>query len=277
MRLKYLYTIMIILLLGCDAQNTGPVEQAPLKESIIIGGSQSVTPILKTLAGEFEADNPLISIDFGPQGHTGSGIKGVQENIYDLGALSRELNPKEKAHGLTEFWFARDALIFAVNSGLEMNDLSTHDIRSIYYGEITSWKDMGGPDMGINILDRYEGASPRVLLYKTAFFERDITDRAIILQSPNDMNVALLNTPFSIGYTSLASILKTDIDVRIIALDGIRPSPENIAAGKYPLARPQGLVARADLSNPAKKFVDFVFSKKGHSILKHYGYVPTEK
>ncbi len=270
--------ILIFIFTGCDAEETVTLQKPHEIESIIVGGSTSVAPILEILADNFEAENPARKINFGPPGHTGAGIKGVNRAIYSLGALSRELKPAEKELGLREYWFARDALVFAVHPDVKLKGLSTDDIRAIYYGEISNWKRLGGPDREIVVLDRYEDSSPKVLLYKESLFEkkRKIADKAIMIESPNDMDIALINTSYSIGYTSLASIIRENYDLHVLALDGIQPTPETVNEGFYKLARPQGFVVKGEPEGLAKEFIDFIFSAKGSEILKKRGYIPFE-
>ncbi len=266
----------IFIFIGCEAEEIVTLQESQEIESIIIGGSSSVAPILEILADNFEAENSSRKINFGPPGHTGAGIKGVNRAIYSLGALSRELKPAEKEYGLREFWFARDALVFATNPDVKLKGLSTDDIRAIYYGEIKNWKRLGGPDREIVVLDRYEDSSPKVLLYKQSLFEkkRSITDTAIVIENPNDMDIALINTRYSIGYTSLASIINESYDLNILELDGIKPSPENVNEGSYKLARPQGFVVKGEPEGLAREFTDFIFSVKGSDILRKKGYIP---
>ena len=166
MRIVLSCIIFIFIFIGCDAEEPVTLQKPKEIESIIVGGSQSVTPILEILAENFEAENPAGKINFGPPGHTGSGIKGVEKAVFALGALSRELKPAEKEYGLKEFWFARDALVFATHTDVKLKGLSIADIRGIYYGEIINWKKLGGPDKEIVVLDRYEGSSTKVLLFK---------------------------------------------------------------------------------------------------------------
>lgn len=270
--------IFIFILVSCETDKTVNVQKPREIESIIIGGSTSVVPILEILADNFETENPTRKINFGPPGHTGAGVKGVNKDIYSLGALSRELKPAEKEFGLKEFWFARDALVFAAHPDVKLKGISTDDIRAIYYGEITNWKKLGGPDREIVVLDRYEDSSPKVLLYKASLFEkkRNITDKAILIENPHDMDIALINTSYSIGYTSLASIIKENYDLHVLALDGIQPSPEKVNEGSYKLARPQGFVVKGEPEGLAKEFIDFIFSAKGSDILRKKGYIPFE-
>ncbi len=276
MRIVLSCIAFICIFVGCETEETVILQEPREIESIIIGGSQSVTPILEILADNFEAENPNRKINFGPPGHTGSGIKGVEKAVFTLGALSRGLKPAEKQYGLKEFWFARDALVFATHTDVKLKGLSTDDIRAIYYGEITNWKKLGGPDQGIVVLDRYEGSSPKILLYKKALFEkkRDITDMAIVIDNPHDMDIALINTRYSIGYTSLASIINESYDLNVLGLDGIKPSPENVNEGSYKLARPQGFVVKGEPEGLAREFTDFIFSAKGSDILRKKGYIP---
>lgn len=287
MMFKYRYMSAIIAatailsVFSCSSDKTEPLqevkEKAPLVvTTIVVGGSESVIPIFKILASGFEADKQGVSIDLAAPGHTGAGVKGVDNNLITIGLLSRELNAEEKSLGLTEFWFAKDALVFSTHSSVDLKGLSSDNIRAIYYGEISNWKYLGGPDKKITVLNRTEGSSPSVLLFETSFFskERKFTDKAIVMTTPNDMNVGLLSSPYSIGFTSMASIMKDTLHLNVLSVDGIAPSPENVEAGKYLLARPQGFVIKDAPAGIVKEFVDYIFSSKGRTILIENGYVP---
>jgi phosphate transport system substrate-binding protein len=263
---------------GCTSEKPVILDNAEKAESITIGGSASVYPIVKALATAFEEDYPGKEINFGAPGHSGPGIKGVNREVFEIAAVSRTLNKEEKKHGLLEFWFARDALVFATHPSVKLDGLPADKIRDIYYGRIKNWKEVGGPDHQIIVIDRSEESSPKVMMYKKSFLDkkREITDRAIVLEYPADMDTALLTTPYSIGYTSLASIINENYDLNILSIDNIEPIPANVKDGSYVLSRPQGLVTKDVFSGLAKEFIGYILSEKGRSIIEKKGYAPFE-
>jgi len=278
MRYLLLSLSIFILIAACNTEKPIVLEKKQEVDKILVGGSESVLPILKLLAKAFENDNLNKRIDFSAPGHSGAGIKGVDQKVLHIGATSRDLKSSEKKLGLKAFWFARDALVFSTHSNIKLKELSLNDLRSIYYGKISNWKEFGGPDHEISILDRGDGSSPKVLLYKKSIFNKvDISKTVVVMQRPNDMDKALLDTPYSIGYTSMASILMSNYDINILKLEGIEPTNENVSKGDYYLFRPQGLVVKDDPTGLTKDFIDFIFSLKGQSILTNNGYAPLKE
>ncbi|MBI4843654.1 MAG: substrate-binding domain-containing protein [Nitrospirae bacterium] len=275
--------LMLFIFSSCSSDKHEPAQETGEKTpaaviKIIIGGSESVIPIIKILAKSFEAEKRGVRIDFASPGHTGAAVKGVNNGLITLGLLSRELNTEERSLGLAEFWFAKDILVFSTHPSVNLKGLSSDDIRAIYYGESTNWKEMGGPDKSIIVLNRPEGSSASVLLFETSFFskERKFTDKAVTMSTPNDMNVGMLSSPYSIGFTSMASIMKNGLDLNVLSVDGVFPSPENVKTGKYLLARPQGFVVKEAPAGAVKEFIDFIFSSKGRAILADNGYIPLD-
>lgn len=277
--LKIITVCIIFAVAGCQSEKTVVVEDIPEKEEMIVGGSESVLPILKQLAAGFETEHPGRKINFAAPGHTGAGIRAVVEGIVTIAAISRELKPDEKKLGLNEYWFASDAIVFAVHPTVSITGLSAKDINAIYHGSINKWDKLGGPRRSITVLDRIEGASPKVLLYEKAVLTKGkkITDKAVVFERPNDMNVAISSTEYSIGYTPLSLLLKDNYNILQIELNGIKATPETVKSSAYPLVRPIGFVIKGVPSGIAKEFTDYIFSSKGQAELTKHGYVPSTR
>ena len=97
---------------------------------------------------------------YNPTG-SGSGIKAVSEGTCDIGLSSRNLKDDEKASGLTGTVLALDGIAVIVNPNNPVSDLSVEQIASIYKGEITNWKDVGGSDAEIVLIGREAGSGTR--------------------------------------------------------------------------------------------------------------------
>ncbi|RJQ49212.1 MAG: phosphate ABC transporter substrate-binding protein [Nitrospiraceae bacterium] len=275
----YIASCIFFVITGCQSEKTVVLEDTQKAEEIIIGGSESVLPVLKQLAEAFESENQGKKILFTAPGHTSAGIKAVVEGIISIAAVSRNLKPEEKQLGFDEYWFAHDALVFAVHPTVNIKGLSLKDIGPIYYGSISGWEKLGGPKHPITVLDRIEGSSPKVLLQEKSVLskEKKVTQKAVVFERPNDMNIAIASTAYSIGYTSLSLLLKDNYNLNILELDGIKATPETIRNGAYPLVRPIGFVIKGAPAGLAKEFTDYIFSEKGHSVLTKQGYVPSQR
>lgn len=277
--LKFISLCIIFAVSGCQSEKTIVLEDVPKNEEMIVGGSESVLPVLKQLAADFESQYPGKKILLGAPGHTGAGIKAVVEGVMTMAAVSRDLKPDEKQLGLNEYWFAHDAVVFAVHPSVTISGLSLKDIGAIYHGSIDEWGKLGGPKHSITVLDRNEGASPKVLLREKSVFakEKKITEKAVVFERPHDMNAAIVITAYSIGYTSLSLLLKDNYNLNILELNGIKANSETVRSGAYPLVRPIGVVIKGPPSGIAKEFIDYIFSDKGHAVMATKGYVPVQR
>ena len=143
LRFTALLIALLALLPGCRGEERISLKERPAEEYALIGGSESVIPILELLVESFHDSHPVQRFSFGPPGHTGTGIRGVHEGAYSIGALSRELRHGEEGLGLEEVWFAQDALVFVTHPSVTVANLSTESLRSLYTGDIRNWKEVG--------------------------------------------------------------------------------------------------------------------------------------
>jgi len=88
------------------------------------------------------------------------GIKSVQQGTADIGMSSKELSPEEKGN-LKEFMIGKDGIVIAVNTENSVSDLTLDQVKGIFSGKITNWKDVGGSDATVNVITREEGSGTR--------------------------------------------------------------------------------------------------------------------
>lgn len=256
-------------------------EESPVKpdssdpEKILVSGSASVTPILKTLASEFSKSEPEIEIVFPPDSHSSAGIAGTAEGQYDIGSISREMNDEEKEAGLRYLHLAADGLVLVTSGNLEIPNVTSDQVRGIYEGRITNWKQLGGPNAKIGIIDRPEHTSAKIAFRRTLLgLDLQITPEAIVVERPWQVTDSIQLIPNSIGYTSLGEIISENPPVNVLALDGVVPSPVNLGNGRYRFFRPFGLVLGPTPKVSTMKFVNFIFSDTGSKIIENSGYKP---
>lgn len=273
--------------LACGALNLAfsaalsMVIPAPVQASagVLLTGSSTVAPLAATLAVAYERQHPGVRIDV----QTGGSSKGVADclgGLSDLGMISRDVKPSET--GVEGIAIARDGLGFLVNTSAGVDGLSPEQIKGIYRGTITNWKEVGGADQKIVPVSKAEGRAT-LEVFKEFFHltSSQIKAGAIVGDEAHDVKT-VASTPGAIGYMGLSTIEQTlqgknaRAPQRVVALRvaGVAPGRDTLRAKTYPYGRKLHLVRCRALRPEAQSFVDFVLSPKGQKVVSDAGYTP---
>ena len=194
-----------------------------------------------------------------------SDIGGACRVALDTDATER------KAHQIPVAW---DALVVVVNRDNPLQAISLAQLRALFRGELTDWQQLDGPSLTV---ERYGRQAPysdeesglAELLYGTASelaVERRFASASQILD-------AIEQDRRAIAIVSLAEV--QDHAVKILAVDGVLPSYENIRYGDYALTRPLYLITRyRKQTKPVQQFVRFALSREGQDVIRNLGTVP---
>lgn len=275
-------SLMIGALTGCGSQNSADSassdQATEITGTIVTAGSTSVQPLSEELAKGFMDANPGITVEV-QGGGSGQGVKAIQEKIADFGALSRAVKDEEKASVTKEYIIAKDGVAVIVNKATKVDNLTLEQIKKIYTGEIKNWKEVGGDDKPIVVVSREEGSGTRgafteitkVMTKDAAGQEIDHTTKDALVQgSTGAVMQTVASTPDTIGYVSLGSLGDT---VKTLNVENVEPSTETVLSGEYKISRPFLYVAGSELSKAAQKYIDFVMSKEGQTIVEESGFI----
>lgn len=256
------------LFAGCSAKAP---EAAAEAGNVSLDGSTSMEKVIGSLGESFINSNSGTSYTYNPTG-SGSGIKAVSEGTCDIGLSSRNLKDDEKASGLTGTVLALDGIAVIVNPNNPVSDLSVEQIASIYKGEITNWKDVGGSDAEIVLIGREAGSGTRDG-FESITDTKDACKYRQELTSTGDVITTVSQNPDAIGYASLASLKD---NVKALTVGGIAPTEETVKDGSYVIQRPFVLVTKdgVELSETAKKFFDYATSSQAAEVITAAGAVP---
>ncbi len=234
-------------------------------------GSTSMEKVIGALGESFMEANSGTTFTYNPTG-SGSGIQAVSEGRCDIGLSSRALKDDEKASGLKETTLALDGIAIIVNPENPVSDLSVEQIASIYTGEITNWKDVGGNDAEIVLIGREAGSGTRDG-FESITDTKDACQYRQELTSTGDVITTVSQNPNAIGYASLAAIKDS---VKALTVNGVAPTEATVKDGTYLVQRPFVLVTKEGvaLSETAQKFFDFATSADAASIISAAGAVP---
>ena len=245
---------------------TGCAKQ--LQGQVATDGSTSMEKVIGALGESFMAANSGVTFTYNP---TGSGIQAVSEGRCDIGLSSRALKDEEKASGLVGTTVALDGIAIIVNPENPVSDLSVEQIASIYTGEITNWKDVGGNDAEIVLIGREAGSGTRDG-FESITGTEDKCQYRQELTSTGDVITTVSQNPDAIGYASLSAVKDT---VKALTVGGVAPTEDTVKDGSYVIQRPFVLVTKdgTKLSEAAQKFFDYALSADAAPIIAAAGAV----
>jgi phosphate transport system substrate-binding protein len=238
-------------------------------EKITEAGSTTVQPAAEKLARAFEKDHDVsVSIQ---GGGSSVGVKAVAEGTVDIGACSRELKPEEKQMHLVEHQIAWDGIAIITHPSNPLTGLTMKQVKSIYAGEITNWKDVGGEDKSIHVVAREEGSGTRDAFETLVMGQVGlIIDSAILQPSNGALRTTVAGDPDSIGFLSMGYV---DSTVKALAVDGVEATVENAKSRTYPIIRPLYFLTREEPVGLVKEFIDFALGADGQAIVVEEGFV----
>jgi phosphate transport system substrate-binding protein len=216
---------------------------------------------------------------------SGSGIAKLFDKGADIAAASRDLTEEEdrlaESRGLKlkKVMIARDAIAVIVNPQNQLTALTIPDLRGIYLGEKTNWKDFGGPIRLIKVFAR-EAESGTSRYFKEHVLEkRNYPSTDEVLRSQDEVIKRVAADPSAIGYVGMVESKQAGSKIKVVPLklmnsssQAVKPSQETLVSD-YPLGRPLYLIYDAGPGSPTKKFVDFCSSRVAQKIIKEAGFV----
>lgn len=270
--------IIAALVSACGGTSTpgAPVTDPTTDNSTIsVSGSTTVQPLAEKLAEAFMTENTGIRIDV-QGGGSSVGVKAAGQGTSDIGMASREIKESELAEfpKLNVIVIARDGIAIVANADVTVSDLTVEQVRDIFSGKITNWKDLGGEDQNIIVVSREEGSGTRgafeeMVMGKDAL----ITASAILQPSNGSIRTTVSTTPYSIGYMSFGYL---DDTIKAISIGGIAPTEPNAADGSYPIVRPLNMLTNGEPTGAVKAFLDFILSDAGQKLVVEDGYIPVK-
>ncbi len=173
-----------------------------------------------------------------------------------------------------------EAFVFFVHRDNPIDNLTAEQICGIYAGEITNWKEVGGKDEPIAAFQRNEGSGSQSMLLRfmgdTPLMDPPTSQVSGFMSGIIEEVADYESRSGSIGFSFrfyVEGIIKNP-DIKMIAIDGVAPTVENIRDKTYPVVAPVYAVTWAGNDNPnVKKLLDWILSEEGQYIIEETGYV----
>ena len=270
--------LVAALTAACTATSTpsAPVSEPTAENATVsVSGSTTVQPLAEKLAEAFMTENTGIRIDV-QGGGSSVGVKAAGQGTSDIGMASREIKESELAEfpKLNVVVIARDGIAIVANADVTVSDLTVEQVRDIFSGKITNWKDLGGEDQNIIVVSREEGSGTRGAFEEMVMGEDALIAATAILQPSNgSIRTTVSTTPYSVGYLSFGYLDET---VKKISIGGVAPTEPNAADGTYPIVRPLNMLTNGEPTGAVKAFLDFILSDAGQKLVIEDGYIPVK-
>lgn len=253
--------LLVLVVAGCtggkplgtepDSGNqVGKSLAAEVSGSIAVSGSTALQPLVQQAAEDFMGKNPKARIVV-TGGGSGTGLSQVvqgQVNIGNSDVFAEEKQgidaSKLKDHRVCVVGFA-----IVVNPETAVDTLTKEQVIGIFSGNIGNWKEVGGLDTPIVVVNRPESSGTRATFNKYAMDGAEEGEAGITEDSSGAIKKIIAETPGTISYLALSYV---DDSVKALKYDGVEPTEENITSGDYPvwsyehmytLGEPEGLTA----------------------------------
>lgn len=262
-------TVLVGTLAACGNEE-GTNADAGDRALITISGSTSVGPLAEKLALKYE-ENANVKIEVNQIGSS-AGITNAINGVSQIGMSSRDLKEEEIASGIEELIIAYDGIVVVAHPSNPVKDLTMEQVKQIFTGEITNWKDVGGNDMEIVVVSREDGSGSRDAFQEIVGYESgELIRNAIVASGNGNIKTTVATNKHAVGFISFEYI---DESVSATSINGVEPTPQNVLDGQYELSRPFLFVHQPDLAQPAVDFTEFILSADGQEIVESVGAIP---
>ncbi|WP_411683008.1 phosphate ABC transporter substrate-binding protein PstS family protein [Clostridium thailandense] len=275
-------TVIAGAFVGCgskqEASNSGS-NNKQVSGSITLAGSTALQPLAEQAGKQFTQKNSGATINV-QGGGSGTGLKLVSEGTADIGnsdvAAETKLD-KDKAKELVDHKVCAIGFAVVANSDVKVENLTKDQIQKIFTGEITNWKQVGGDDLAISVINRTKSSGTRATFKDTVMGGKDEKEGLGITQDSNgSVEKSITSTKGSISYLALSYITE-DVkkNLKVMKIDGIEANKENITTGKYPFWSYEHMYTKGEAKDLAKTFIDYMGSEENKALVEKLGYIPS--
>lgn len=262
-------TLMSTVLAGCGGSNQQGGTQS---SSITVVGSTAMQPLVEQAAKSFMSGNTEVTIQV-QGGGSGTGLSQVASGGATIGNSDIFAEEKKEidATSLVDHKIAVVGIAAVVGKNTKVDNLTKQQLIDVFTGKVTNWKEVGGEDQKITLINRPASSGTRAT-FSTFALDHNEEAQGITEDSSGTVRKIIVETPGAIGYLALSYINE---DVKALKLDGVKPTPENIVTNLYPVWSYQHMYTNGEPSGITKSFIEYILTDKlQEEVVTKAGYIP---
>jgi phosphate transport system substrate-binding protein len=271
---------VVLATAGLAAATAGEAEKAekPQGQAIQIEGSTTVGPIAEAFAEAFMKSHPGLTITVKMTG-SGDGAAALLDGRCLIATMSRFMKPAEFQKAAEKgvipcvHTIAMDGVCVILHPSNPVKALTRLQVRDIYSGKTTNWKDLGGQDLPIVAISRDTSSGTYEVFAEKVMGKEKMSDKVEYVNANPQAHARVKTTAGAIGYVGLGFV---DNDVKAVTVDGVQATRKTIQAGVYPISRPLFLFTNGypELGTTLHAFCSFFLTEKGQEIIEAKGFIP---
>lgn len=246
---------------------------------IAVKGSTTVQPIMQKAVEAFMAQNKGVSISISASG-SGDGAKALIDGSTPLAMLSREMKEselkqaKDKGVNPKQIVIAYDCITPVVHGSNTIKNLTMAQLKDIYTGKVTDWKELGGAAGPISVVSRDSSSGTYEFWNEHVLKKERVYARAQMQASNGAVAQVVSKQKGAIGYVGLAYAHAPGL--KAATVEGVAGSVDNTLNGTYPISRGLYLYTNGEPTGDVAKLVNFILSDAGQKIVASVDYVPVK-
>ncbi len=276
--MRKLQMVAMALLVTAAAGVATAESEGEQRQQIQIEGSNTVGPIMRGFAEAFMEANPNVNVTVKATG-SGDGAAALVDGRCDVAAMSRFMRMSEFLKALENdvmpvaHTIAMDGICVVLHPSNPVGELTMDQIKGIYTGDITNWRQLGGVDMQIVPLSRDTNSGTYGVFSNIALDDDRMSSGVEYVASNQQMHQRVSSTQGAIGFVGVGFL---DREVKAVRLDGVLPNRRTIATAEYPLVRALYVWTNGypKLGSMLHRFVAFYLTEAGQDIVEEKGFVP---
>lgn len=243
-------------------------------DRLVLTGSSTMAPLALEIGKRFEQRNPGVRVDV-QAGGSSRGIADTRAGLADIGMVSRALRRQE--NDLVPYAIALDGVGIILHRDNPVASLSDGQIRAIYTGRIANWREVGGRDVPVTVVNKAEGRATLEVFLRHFGLKNSAVEPDVVIGDNQQGIKTVAGNPGAIGYVSIGTAgfeAARGTPVKLLPLEGIAASVENLRDGSFPASRPLNLVTRTAPPPLARRFIDFAQSEATDDIVRGQYFIP---
>jgi phosphate transport system substrate-binding protein len=274
-----LVLLLCSTLTGCEREDNAQ-KNGEVSGLVTASGSTALQPLAEQAGKSFTEKYPDAIINI-QGGGSGTGLTQVMQGAVDIGnsdiSAEDKLKP-EFANQLVDHKVCAVGFGVVVNNKVKIDNITKEELIKIFTGEIKNWKEVGGEDIPIAVINRPKSSGTRATFKKYALEGRDEVQGKVLTQdSSGAVQKTIQSNEGAIGYLA-SSFLYQNLaksQLKLMKIDGVEMSKENISNGSYKIWSYEHMYTKGEPKGLTKMFLDYMVSKEVEPVIEKLGYIPT--